>query len=127
MRTAANWYASAVNTITEDQVLTGWEAAVPEAVAHVERILERLPARERAFVGAMAALPKPERTLTCIAREMGLAKHTDAGPTSQRLDAVRRIITRGKPYTFRPPGRRGVRRRAGLDVDDEVDILGRAC
>ena len=26
---------------------------------------------------------------------------TDAGPTSQRLDSVRGIIERGKPYTFR--------------------------
>ncbi|MDH6238225.1 hypothetical protein [Cryobacterium sp. CG_9.6] len=32
---------------------------------------------------------------------MGFAKTTDAGPTSQRLDSVRGIIERGKPYSFR--------------------------
>ncbi|UFU06326.1 ATP-binding protein [Ruania halotolerans] len=95
------WYASTADVIAADQVLAGWEVAAPEAVAHVERILERLPTREREFVQVMAELPAPERTLTRIAQELGLTKHTDAGPTSQRLDTVRGIITRGKPYTFR--------------------------
>jgi len=49
----------------------------------------------------MAGLPPSARTLTRIADALGLAKPTDAGPTSQRLDAVRGIISRGKPYTFR--------------------------
>jgi hypothetical protein len=95
------WYAGSSDLITRAQVLSGWRAARSEAVAHVERILDRLPAREREFVQTMAELPAEERTLTRIAKEMGLTKATDAGPTSQRLDSVRGIIGRGKPYTFR--------------------------
>lgn len=95
------WYAGTGDLITRDQVLAGWEAAHAEAVTHVERILDRLPVREREFIQAMAELPANERKLTRIAQEMGLAKATDAGPTSQRLDSVRGIINRGKPYTFR--------------------------
>lgn len=94
------WYAATGDLITRDHVLTGWRAARTEAAGHVERILERLPGREREFVQAMAALPAHERTLTRIAARIGYSKATDAGPTSQRLDTVRGIITRGKPYTF---------------------------
>jgi len=32
---------------------------------------------------------------------MGLPSATQVGPFSQRLDTVRGIIVRGKPYTFR--------------------------
>ncbi|GGD76632.1 hypothetical protein [Microbacterium murale] len=32
---------------------------------------------------------------------MGFKKVTDACPTAQRLDTVRGIIDRGKPYSFR--------------------------
>jgi hypothetical protein len=39
--------------------------------------------------------------ITRIAERVGFAKTTDAGPTAQRLDTVRGIIARGKPYTFR--------------------------
>jgi len=95
------WYAGTGDVITRTEVLTGWKAARAEAVIHVERILERLPERESDFLRAMADLPAKERTLTRIATEMGLAKATDAGPTSQRLDSVRGVIERGKPYTFR--------------------------
>jgi hypothetical protein len=95
------WYAGSTDVITRAQALAGWKAARSEAVTHVERILDRLPGRERDFVQAMAELPARERTLTRIAKDMGLAKATDAGPTSQRLDSVRGIIERGKPYTFR--------------------------
>jgi hypothetical protein len=95
------WYAGSGNLITRPQVLAGWRAARTEAVTHVERILDRLPAREREFVRVMAELPPKDRTLTRIARDMGMAKVTDAGPTSQRLDTVRGIVERGKPYTFR--------------------------
>ena len=95
------WYAGVGDVITRSQVLAGWKRVRPEAVTHVERILERLPARERELVQAMAELDPPERTLTRIAERMGLPKATDAGPTSQRLDTVRGIIGRGKPYTFR--------------------------
>ncbi|MCK0112478.1 ATP-binding protein [Ornithinimicrobium sp. F0845] len=95
------WYADTSETITRAQVLTGWAAARSEASSHVERILERLPNRESQFLRAMAELPSEERTLTRIAARIGLPKATDAGPTSQRLDTVRGIIERGKPYTFR--------------------------
>lgn len=95
------WYAGKGATITADEVRTGWRGAKREATAHVERILQRLPARERQFLQAMAELPAAERTLTRIADEMGFAKVTDAGPTSQRLDTVRGIIDRGRRYTFR--------------------------
>jgi hypothetical protein len=95
------WYAGTDDVITRTQVLAGWKAARSEASAHVERILERLPNREREFLQVMADLPPAERTLTRIAQEMGYAKVTEAGPTSQRLDSVRGIVERGKPYTFR--------------------------
>lgn len=95
------WYAATGATITADQVRRGWRGARREAAAHVERILQRLPARERQFLQTMAELPAADRTLTRIAREMGLARATDAGPTSQRLDTVRGIVERGRPYTFR--------------------------
>ena len=42
--------------------------------------------REREFIEAMAELAPEERSLTNIARKMGHAKATDAGPTAQRLD-----------------------------------------
>lgn len=95
------WYAGASQTITADQVRQGWRGAQREATAHVERILERLPAREKQLLEAMADLPAAERMLTRIAEKMGLKKATDAGPTAQRLDTVRGIIDRGKPYSFR--------------------------
>ena len=95
------WYAAPDAVITRDQVLSGWRSASREAGAHVERILNRLPEREKQFLEAMAALPAHERTLTRIAADAGFAKPTDAGPTAQRLDTVRGIISRGKPYSFR--------------------------
>lgn len=95
------WYAGSSEVITAQHVHTGWRDAAPEAEAHVQRILDRLPAREREFVDAMAELPPEERTLSEIARRAGFPKSTDAGPTSQRLDVVRGIIARGKPYRFR--------------------------
>lgn len=72
-----------------------------EAAAHVERILERLPPRERAFIEAMAALPAEERTLTRIAKEMGRSRAAAVGTTAQRLDTVRGIIDRGTSCGFR--------------------------
>jgi hypothetical protein len=95
------WYAGSDDLITRAQVLTGWKAATSEAATHVERILERLPGREREFLEVMAELPVEERTLTRIASGMGYEKATAAGPTSQRLDSTRGIVARGKPYTFR--------------------------
>ncbi|MCJ1697143.1 ATP-binding protein [Rathayibacter caricis] len=95
------WNAATTAVISQDDVVSGWRGAEREASAHVERILNRLPTREREFVEAMAALPPAERTLTSIAERMGLASATQVGPFSQRLDTVRGIIDRGKPYSFR--------------------------
>lgn len=95
------WYAGNGDIVTDDDVTTGWRLAVPEATAHVERLLDRLPAREREFVEAMAALAPGDRTLTAIAATAGYARSSAAGPTSQRLDRERGIISRGRLYTFR--------------------------
>ncbi len=95
------WYAGTGDLITCEEVLRGWRGAQGEATAHVERILGRLPQRELDFLEAMAKLPPNQRVLTRIAAEAGFDKATDAGPASQRLDRVRGIITRGKPYSFR--------------------------
>ena len=95
------WYAGTDDLITAEHVRTGWRDAAPEAEAHVQRILDRPPPRERHFLEAMAALPPEERTLTNIARSMGYERTTDAGPTAQRLDLTRGIIRRGRPYDFR--------------------------
>jgi len=95
------WYAGTGDVITHEEAAAGWQQAEAEATSHVERILERLPHREREFVMAMAELPPEERTLSRIAAEAGFAKATDAGPASQRLDRVRGIINRGRPYSFR--------------------------
>ena len=95
------WYAGTDNLITAEHVKAGWRNAAPEAEAHVQRILDRLPARERQFIEAMAELAPEERSLTNIARKAGYEKATDAGPTAQRLDRARRIIHRGRPYRFR--------------------------
>ena len=95
------WYAGTDNLITAEHVKAGWRNAAPEAEAHVQRILDRLPARERQFIEAMAELAPEERSLTNIARKAGYEKATDAGPPAQRLDRARRIIPRGRPYRFR--------------------------
>ncbi|WP_306233788.1 ATP-binding protein [Agrococcus beijingensis] len=95
------WNADTTDTVTREQVARGWRSAQREAVAHVERILGRLPQREREFVEAMARIPAQERRLTRIAAEAGFAKPSDAGTTSRRLDTVRGIIERGTQYTFR--------------------------
>lgn len=95
------WYAGSSEVITREQVLRGWEMARGEATAHVERILDRLPRREREFLDVMAGLDAADRTLTTIAQGMNLSGPTAAGPTSQRLDTIRGIIRRGKLYTFR--------------------------
>lgn len=96
-----SWYAGTEPIITAEDVLEGWEAARPEAAAHVERILERLPKRERQLVEAMAALEPKDRTATMIAKTMGFDSATQVGPTTQRLDRIRGIIDRGRLYTFR--------------------------
>ncbi|RZI88798.1 MAG: ATP-binding protein [Microbacterium sp.] len=95
------WYAGTGPTITAEEVYRGWLGAEQEAASHVERVIDRLPERERAFLAAMASLPPDERTLSRIAEEAGFAKVTAAGTTSARLDTKRGIISRGRPYAFR--------------------------
>ncbi|MFC0673182.1 ATP-binding protein [Brachybacterium hainanense] len=95
------WYAGTGDLITREDVAEGWRSAEGEAESHVVRILERLPAREREFVEAMASLAPQERRLTRIAEAAGLSAAAKAGPTTQRLDTQRGIIRRGSPYTFR--------------------------
>lgn len=95
------WYVDTDRLITTEQVRQGWEAAVPEATAHVERILNRLPGRERQFLETMAAMEAEDRTATKIARAMGLGAASQVGPTAQRLDTIRGIINRGRQYDFR--------------------------
>jgi hypothetical protein len=95
------WYAAETDVITREQVIAGWRDARPEAAAHVERILQRLPDSERKFLEAMARLTPEDRSLTRIAEAAGYARASGAGPTSQRLDGMRGIIARGKRYTFR--------------------------
>lgn len=95
------WYAGAGEVITADDVRRGWEAARHEAAAHVERILNRLPAREMQMLQVMAVLAPEERSLTTIARQMGYATVAQAGPVAQRLDTIRGIVDRGRPYAFR--------------------------
>lgn len=95
------WYAGSGDVITVDEVVAGWRGAEGEASSHVERVLARLPAKERVFVDVMAELPREHRTLTGIARAMGEGRAQALGPTAQRLDVVRGVIERGKPYSFR--------------------------
>jgi hypothetical protein len=97
----AAWYAGTGDVISRADAIRGWRSAEAEATSHVERILERLPPRERDFVVAMAKLDPTERTLTRISTDAGFSRSTDAGPTSQRLDRVRGIIDRGTRYSFR--------------------------
>ena len=95
------WHAGTDSIITAEHVRTGWSRqAAHKAEAHVQRILDRLPPREREFVEAMAELAPEERSLTNIAKRLGHKRATDAGPTAQRLDLTRRIVRRGKHYRF---------------------------
>ena len=95
------WYAGSSNLITEDDVTRGWASATSEITSHVERILRRIPKGERHLIDAMISLAKTERTATKIAEAMGKRGPNEIGSTAQRLDDVRGIISRGKPYTFR--------------------------
>jgi len=95
------WYAGDSDVISEADVVAGWTTARTEAVAHVERILDRLPPRERQLLEGMASLGPPERTLTNIAKQLGIDDGAKLGPIAQRLDTVRGIIDRGRPYAFR--------------------------
>ena len=95
------WDAGGDSVIEVEHVRRGWARARPEAVTHVERLLERLPDLERAFLDAMAELEPDARTATNIARALGYDRASQVGATAQRLDTVRGILERGKPYSFR--------------------------
>lgn len=95
------WYAGSGETITLEDVRNGWLDARYEATAHVERILDRLPRKEREFVEVMAGMAPEARSSTAIAQAMGYASASNVGPFAQRLDTVRGIIDRGHPYTFK--------------------------
>lgn len=98
------WDAGTDVILDVEDVLRGWSRARPEAIRHVDRLLERLPEKERQMVEVMADLPAEQRTLTNIAREMGYATASQAGPTAMRLDTYRGIIERrgrAEPYRFR--------------------------
>lgn len=95
------WYAGTGDVITLEEVISGWADATYEATAHVERILERLPAKERELIETMAALPEDQRKATLIAQKMGYQSASSIGPLAQRLDTVRGIISRGTTYAFR--------------------------
>lgn len=95
------WYAGTGPVITRDEVAEGWSGTRSEAAAHVERILARLPSRERELLEAMAPMSTSERTATNIAKAMGFDSAAQIGVTAQRLDTIRGIIDRGKPYSFR--------------------------
>ena len=62
------WYSDNTNMITLENVIDGWSGIVSEASLHIERILDRLPARERQFVEVMASLSPADRTLTTTAK-----------------------------------------------------------
>lgn len=95
------WYAGTGEIITVEDVMLGWAAGRREAAAHVERILDRLPAKEREFVERMAELEPDRRTATTIAHVMGYEAAANIGPIAQRLDTLRGIVTRGRRYVFR--------------------------
>jgi len=95
------WYQNSSPIITAADVAAGWERAKGEAENHVERILVRLPEKERELLEAMASLPPEERSAKNIAQVMGLASSAQIGSTARSLDITRRIIKRGNPYSFR--------------------------
>lgn len=95
------WYAGTDPVIGIEDVRKGWSQVHREATTHIERILARLPDRERQMLDAMAGLPPAGRSATAIAHAMGFTSATQAGPTAQRLDTVRGIVNRGAPYSFR--------------------------
>lgn len=99
---AQAWYAdSTSDRITREHVLDGWRSRVDEAENHVARIVERLPDQESRLVHAMAELKPEERSLTKVAELAKFPRASDAGTAARRLDTVRGIIKRGRPYTFR--------------------------
>lgn len=95
------WDAGSDARLTAGDVERGWQRARSEARQRVEQQLERLPGNERAMLETMAALDADERTLTTIAKAMGYEQASQAGPTARRLDTVRGLISRGRPYGFR--------------------------
>lgn len=96
-----SWFAGSGDVITLDDVHRGWSQRSREAEAHVSRVLDRLPARERELLEAMAALAPEDRTLTHIAHTLGYERAAEVGTSARRLDVTRGIISRGTRYRFR--------------------------
>jgi hypothetical protein len=98
----AAWDADpASSAITATDVERGRRQVAREARSHVERQLDRLPDKERQRLEAMASIGPSGRTATAIARELGYSSATQIGTAAQRLDSIRGLIVRGKPYHFR--------------------------
>lgn len=95
------WFAGSGEVITEEEVLSGWEGARYEAELHATRLLNRLPERERAVLDAMSQIEPEQRSASQIAALMGYDTPARIGSALQRLDLERRIIARGRTYTFR--------------------------
>lgn len=95
------WDAGDGPVIDVGDVRTGWRAARSEATSHVERLLARLPELERRLLDTMVGLEPEQRTATTIAKAMGYDHAAQIGAAAQRLDTVRGILERGKPYSFR--------------------------
>ena len=94
------WFAGTSSSVTPDDVRRGWLSASTEATGHVSRIINRLPEKERLLIESMAKLSPAERTATNVAKAMGFSDSTYIGSTAKSLDDGRKIINRGKPYTF---------------------------
>lgn len=96
---AAAWEtAPDQQTITVEQVATGFAQVRIEAVAHIERLIARAPERERQMLQAMAELSPEHRTLTQIAERMGM-RAANLGSAAQRLEQ-RGLLIRGRLYRF---------------------------
>jgi hypothetical protein len=95
----AAWRARTGAIITDEDVLDGWAGKRAEARRHVEASLQRLPASERAFVDALAALTAVERTLKGVASALGRTS-SEVATTARRLEDIRGLIRRGRPYEF---------------------------
>ena len=94
------WYAGSGHVVTVEHVISGWRTLRGEATRHVEKILERLPERERELLAAMAKLPPEQRSATAVAKQAGYSDASDIGSAASRLELSRGIIHRGKPYGF---------------------------
>jgi len=94
------WFAGTSSIVSGDDVERGWIGASTEASGHISRIINRLPEKERLLVETMAKLAPEDRTATNVAQVMGFSDSSQIGTTAKSLDEGRKIIFRGKPYSF---------------------------